>query len=55
MLHESEEASPPSYIESTPSVITVQKKHGEVIVNLTNLTTDSIVISPNSNFWENRY
>ena len=49
ILHESEESSLPSYIDITPSVITYDNsKNAEVIVNLTNLTTNSVVISPKS-------
>ena len=49
ILHESEESSLPSYIDITPSVITYDKtKKADVIVNITNLTTNSVVISPKS-------
>ena len=49
ILQESEDSSLPSYIDIAPSVINDDNtKNAEVVVNLTNLTTNSIVISPKS-------
>ena len=49
ILQESEESSLPSYIDIAPSVINYDNtKNAEVVVNVTNLTTNSIVISPKS-------
>ena len=49
ILQESEESSLPSYIDIAPSVINYDNtKNAEVLVNVTNLTTNSIVISPKS-------
>lgn len=49
ILQESEESSLPSYIDIVPSVINHgSTKYAEVAVNVTNLTTNSIVISPKS-------
>ena len=47
IVQECEDSSLPSYIDITPSVITYDtKKNAEVMVNVVNLTTNSVVISP---------
>ena len=47
IVQECEDSSLPSYIDITPSVITYDtKKNAEVLVNVVNLTTNSVVISP---------
>ena len=47
MLQETEESNIPSYIDVTPTVIQYNnRKNTEMLVNLSNLTTNTVVISP---------
>ena len=49
MLQETEESNIPTYIDITPTVIQYDnRKNTEVMVNLSNLTTNTVVISPKS-------
>lgn len=47
MIHECEDSALPDFIDLTPTVLHyTYKKMGEVIVNITNLTTNTITIAP---------
>ena len=45
MIHETEESNLPSYIDITPTMIIYNnKRNSEVVVNVSNLTTNTVVI-----------
>ena len=46
LLHESEHSNLPLYVDVTPAVVNVKSDQKHVIVTLSNLTTNTVVISP---------